>query len=78
VPALIAKWATAGRLRSRDAEYPTWRPASSQSMPLESLTDPDQCERLRDTLQPGQPVNFAITIEVVLVDELGVGRRQLF
>jgi hypothetical protein len=47
-------------------------------MPLESLTDPDQCERLRDTLQPGQPVNFAITIEVILVDELGVGRRQLF
>jgi hypothetical protein len=40
---------------------------------LETLTDPDQRERLRETLQPNQPVNTAITIEVIVVDELGGG-----
>jgi hypothetical protein len=41
------------------------------AQPLASLTDSDQRERLRETLQPDQPVNTAISIEVVVVDELG-------
>lgn len=43
------------------------------AQPLETLTDPEQRERLRETLQPDQPVNTAITIEVIVVDELGGG-----
>jgi hypothetical protein len=41
--------------------------------PIATLTDPDQRERLRETLQPDQPVNIAITIEVIVVDQLGGG-----
>jgi hypothetical protein len=43
------------------------------AQPLASLTDSDQRERLRETLQPDQPVNSAISIEMVIVDELGGG-----
>jgi hypothetical protein len=41
------------------------------AQPLETVPDPDERERLRETLQPDQPVNTAITIEVIVVDELG-------
>jgi hypothetical protein len=43
------------------------------AQPMATLTDSDQRERLRETLQPDQPANTAITIEVVVVDELGGG-----
>ena len=41
--------------------------------PVANLTDPDRRERLRETLQPDQPVNPAITIEVIVVDQVGGG-----
>ena len=41
------------------------------AQPLESLTDPAQRERLRQMLRPNQPANTAITVDVVIVDELG-------
>jgi hypothetical protein len=41
------------------------------AQPLQTLTDPDQRERLRERLLPDQPANSAITIEVIVVDELG-------
>lgn len=41
------------------------------AQPVESLTDPAQRERLREMLRPNQPANTAITVEVVIVDELG-------
>lgn len=42
-----------------------------QAQPRKSLTDPAQRDQLREALQPEQPANTAITVEVILVDELG-------
>ncbi len=42
-----------------------------QAQPRETLTDPTQRERLREVLQPEQPARSAITVEVIIVDELG-------
>lgn len=41
------------------------------AQPLQTLTDPDQREQLRERLLPDQPANTAIAIEVIVVDELG-------
>jgi len=41
-----------------------------QAQPRDTLSE-DERERLLETIQPAQPINPAITIEVVLVDELG-------
>ncbi|HUG31392.1 MAG TPA: hypothetical protein VMM14_00750 [Acidimicrobiia bacterium] len=41
------------------------------AQPVQTLTDPDQRERLRGRLLPDQPVNTAITVDVIVVDELG-------
>lgn len=42
-----------------------------QAQPLRTLTDPDQRNRLRETLLPDQPLNTAITLELIIVEELG-------
>jgi len=39
--------------------------------PLQTLTEPDQREQLRERLLPDQPANAAITVDVIVVDELG-------
>ena len=41
------------------------------AQPLQTLTDPDDREQLRERLLPDQPANTAITIDVVVVDALG-------
>jgi hypothetical protein len=41
------------------------------AQPLETPLDSDERARLRETLQPDQPGNAAITIEVIVVDQLG-------
>jgi hypothetical protein len=41
------------------------------AQPVQTLTDPDQREQLRGRLLPDQPANTAITVEVIVVDELG-------
>lgn len=41
------------------------------AQPLQTLTEPDDRQQLRDRLLPDQPANTAITIDVVVVDELG-------
>lgn len=42
-----------------------------QVQPLQTLTEPDQREQLRERLLPDQPTNTAITVDVIVVDELG-------
>jgi hypothetical protein len=44
-----------------------------QAQPRETLTDPSQREGLREVLQSEQPANSAITVEVIIVDELAMG-----
>lgn len=41
------------------------------AQPKQRLTDTDQRERLHQRLQPDQPANPAITVEVIVVDEMG-------
>lgn len=42
-----------------------------QAQPSEALTDPAQRDQLLEAQQPEQPANTAITVEVIIVDELG-------
>jgi hypothetical protein len=42
-----------------------------QVQPREGFEDPVQRQRLREVLQPKQPANATITVEVIIVDELG-------
>jgi len=39
--------------------------------PAQTLTEPDQRDQLRERLLPDQPANTAITVDVIVVDELG-------
>jgi hypothetical protein len=39
--------------------------------PLQTLTEPDQREQLRERLLPDQPANTAIPVDVIVVDEVG-------
>lgn len=47
------------------------------AQPREGLTDPAQRERLREALQPERPASTAITVEVIIVDELGGVARDM-
>jgi hypothetical protein len=41
------------------------------AQPVQTLTEPDQREQLRERLLPEQPANTAITLDVIVVDKLG-------
>lgn len=48
-----------------------------QAQPGGTHADPVQRDRLRQVLQPEQPANTAITIEVIIVDNLAIGADEL-